>query len=134
MPRHSHDYSSCTSRPTGGVHSSSEKPLMKPVKPTPYNKSRDPMIFSIFVQQVTLYLDSYCIPMGGYPATVAQFLKGQAYCYYANTLAKDPERWDLCSILVGLFNYCFPIDFYMQICQKLEVSSQGELFVTMLRN
>ena len=57
---------------------------------------------------------------------VAQFLKGQAYCYYANTLAKDYERWDLCSILVKLFNYCFPIDFCMQMHQKLEESFQGE--------
>lgn len=102
-----------------------DRPLMRPAKPSSYDGTQDPEKYLLFMRQVTEYLNSYRIPPGGIPAAVSQFLTGKAYRYYINTLADSAEEWDLHGVLVGLFNYCFPIDFRMRMRRKLKHFVQG---------
>ncbi|CAL1697540.1 unnamed protein product [Somion occarium] len=89
-----------------------KRPLWKPVSPQPYDGRADAEVFHCFVRQATEMINGYNIPRHMIPSTIANYLTGRAYDFYANTIAEDPRRWmRLRDIFIGLFNYCFPMDF-----------------------
>ena len=59
-------------------------------------------------------------------STVSRFLKDKAYDYYATTIARNPARWSLKDVFMGLFDYCFPLNFRLLQKKKLKHLRQGD--------
>lgn len=105
----------------------SQKPAWKPVPPVNYNGDPDPEVFHCFVRQTTELINGYDISPDMVFSTGATYLSGRAYDFYANTVAENPHKWtNLWTFFIGLFNYCFPMDFWLQVCAKLEKYQQYE--------
>lgn len=119
--------SSGMEKPKHKKHKKSKRPAWKPIPPTPYDGRADPEVFHRFVRQITEMINGYDIPRDMIPSTVANFLNGRAYDFYANTVAENPRQWTkLRDFFIGLFNYCFPMDFRLQIRAKLDKFHQYE--------
>ena len=101
-------------------------PVLKPREPTPYDGAVDAQAFHKFVQEMTDYVDGYQLEASRQAATVAHFLTGNAYRFYANTVALSPRTWSLRDVFTELFNYCFPADFRQQMKKKLRKAHQGD--------
>lgn len=105
----------------------SKKPALKPAAPTVYDGRSDPEVFHRFVRQMTEMINGYDISRNMIPSTIANYLSGRAYDFYANTVAENPRKWSKPrDFFIGLFNYCFPMDFRLQIRAKLEKYRQYE--------
>ncbi|TFK78310.1 hypothetical protein K466DRAFT_448070, partial [Polyporus arcularius HHB13444] len=100
--------------------------VLKPREPTQYDGSPDAQAFHKFVQEMTDYVDGYQLDSSRHAATVGHFLTGNAYKFYANTVAFSPKTWSLRDVFVELFNYCFPVDFRQQTKKQLRKARQGD--------
>ena len=50
---------------------------------------------------------------------MAYHLEEKAYDFHMQKVVDSEENWDLHKFHVELFNYCFPIDYCMQMQKKL---------------
>jgi len=58
-------------------------------------------------------------------STISNFLTGKAYTFWVNTVSNNPLEWTLEELFKELFNYCFPVDYRLQMREKLRNSYQG---------
>ena len=59
-------------------------------------------------------------------STVSRFLKDKAYDYYATTVARNPAKWSMKDVFMGLFDYCFSLNFRLLQKKKLKYLRQGD--------
>ncbi|KAI0072455.1 hypothetical protein K474DRAFT_1564780, partial [Panus rudis PR-1116 ss-1] len=85
----------------------------KPEKPNHYDGSADYNKFTCFCTEVRDYTDYYQIPSRRLASTISRFLEGRAWDYYAH------------EILLGIFNYCFPLNFREKLRTKTRNFRQG---------
>ena len=57
---------------------------------------------------------------------LSYYLTGKAYNFYTQKVAIDEERWTLSQFYTELFNYCFPVDYRMQLRKNLARVHQNE--------
>ncbi|KAL6309479.1 hypothetical protein BKA93DRAFT_697867, partial [Sparassis latifolia] len=100
--------------------------VLKPKEPTAYDGSADIQTFYKFMREMTEYLDGYDLAPAQHATNVAHFLTKAAYKFYVTTVSKKPKEWPARKIFVGLFNYCFPVDFRVQMREQLRRSRQGD--------
>ncbi|KAJ2966281.1 hypothetical protein NUW54_g13855 [Trametes sanguinea] len=100
-------------------------PTLKPREPTAYGGAADTQVFHRFIQEMTAYIDGYQLPAERHALTISWFLKGKAYQFYLNTVSDSPRDWDLRRVMVGLYDYCFPLDHRQRMREKLSRTTQG---------
>ncbi|KAJ2963525.1 hypothetical protein NUW54_g14282 [Trametes sanguinea] len=94
-------------------------PTLKPEKPEPYDGRADVQIFHKFMRQMTEYLYGYRVRESMHASTISNFLTGHAYRFFVTTVSSNPRRWPVKDFFVELFNYCFPVDYRLQMRDKL---------------
>jgi hypothetical protein len=104
----------------------SSKELIKPITPREYDGSVDAHAYHRFVEESTAYLIDSCISVDCHISTLSHYLTGRAYDFYTQKVSLNKKSWDLADFYSELFNYCFPINFQMQMCQKWDKSRQNE--------
>ena len=57
---------------------------------------------------------------------LSYYLAGKAYNFYTQKVALNEEEWTLPQFYTELFNYCFPIDYRMQMWRVLARCHQNE--------
>ncbi|KAI0071439.1 hypothetical protein K474DRAFT_1701604 [Panus rudis PR-1116 ss-1] len=104
-----------------------------PEKPNRYaNGSSDIDKFYRFCTEIKDYTDEYKIHPKRLATTVSRFLDGRAWNYYTHVLTREVQRGKahtLKEILVGLFDYCFPLNFKEKLQTKAKNFRQGGLDV-----
>ncbi|KAI0794516.1 hypothetical protein C8Q74DRAFT_1194553, partial [Fomes fomentarius] len=100
-------------------------PISKPQDPEPYSGQADLTVFHKFINQMRDYLDEYRVKPRRHAAIVSRFLKDRAHEFYVNTISRNPKAFAFKDILVGLFNYCFPINFRQRMREKLRNTRQN---------
>ena len=99
-------------------------PVLKPLDPEPYEGKADLPTFHRFIGQMSDYLEGYCVRSRDHPSMVARFLQGRVHKFYVNTISHNPRAYQFKGILVGLFNYCFPMNFHQKMHEKLKNTHQ----------
>jgi hypothetical protein len=61
---------------------------------------------------------------------LSYYLDGKAYDFYTQKVSMNEEEWTLPQFYTELFNYCFPVDYRMQIRRSLARCHQNEKSVT----
>ncbi|PIL26324.1 hypothetical protein GSI_12080 [Ganoderma sinense ZZ0214-1] len=122
--RHKHRHGSKKRRSSrkhkhGKRRSSATVPVLKPVEPEKYFGNPDLAEFHRFISQAQDYLDGYRVKPRKHGSVIARFLDGRAHEFYVNTVSRNSKEWPFKKILVGLFNYCFPINFRQKMREKL---------------
>ncbi|KAI0077769.1 hypothetical protein K474DRAFT_1566967, partial [Panus rudis PR-1116 ss-1] len=100
----------------------------KPEKPNRYDGSADYNKFTRFCTEVRDYTDYYRIPSRRLASTISRFLEGRAWNYYAHVLTREVylgKKHTLKEILLGIFNYCFPLNFREKLRTKARNFRQG---------
>ena len=57
---------------------------------------------------------------------LSYYLTGKAYDFYTQKVAMDEERWTVPQFYTELFNYCFPVDYRMQLRKTLARCHQND--------
>ena len=112
-----------------GRHRSKSWPRLKPEKPEKYDGTPDAEKFHRFARQAQDFLKGYRVSRKEVASRLSNYLEGKAYSFYANTVSDEPEKWSLRDLLVGIFDYCFPLSFRNQQRMKLHNFRQRELTV-----
>ncbi|KAM5540275.1 hypothetical protein V8D89_006094, partial [Ganoderma adspersum] len=105
-------------------HSKLHVPVLKPLDPDPYEGEADLPTFHRFIGQMSDHLEGYRVRSRNHPSVVARFLRGRAHEFYINTISRNPRAYRFKDILVGLFNYCFPMNFHQKMREKLRNTRQ----------
>ncbi|EMD40986.1 hypothetical protein CERSUDRAFT_91737 [Gelatoporia subvermispora B] len=105
---------------------SRSRPRLKPRDPDAYDGRTDVTVFQRFMQQCTDYVDGYGLEERRQIASLSYFLTDKAYEFYVNTVSRNSRSWTLRKFFVGLFNYCFPIDFRTRTREKLDRFKQSD--------
>lgn len=58
------------------------------------------------------------------------FLDGKAYNFYIQKVSRDEENWTLTEFYTELYNFCFPINYRMQMRRKLDKFYQNDKTVS----
>ncbi|KAI0374722.1 hypothetical protein BV20DRAFT_919229, partial [Pilatotrama ljubarskyi] len=99
---------------------------LKPEKPEPYDGRPDAQVFHKFMHQTIEYLSAFDIDKRMLASHVSNYLKGNAYKFWVTTVeSRSPHKWTLRKLFIELFNYCFPVDYRLQMREKLKRSEQG---------
>ncbi|KAI0070207.1 hypothetical protein K474DRAFT_1609110, partial [Panus rudis PR-1116 ss-1] len=104
-----------------------DRPRWRPEQPTRYDGSANINKFYRFAQESRAYIDGYQMSPGQVPTAISHFLDGRAWDYYAHVLTQKMQNTvpTLKDILVGLFDYCFPLDIKDKIRTKARYFRQG---------
>ncbi|KAJ3803760.1 hypothetical protein F5876DRAFT_54156, partial [Lentinula aff. lateritia] len=57
---------------------------------------------------------------------LSEYLTGKAYQLYLTTVANSPLDWRLKKFFTELYNYCFPLTFWMDQQKKLKCCFQND--------
>ena len=57
---------------------------------------------------------------------LSYYLSGKAYDFYTQKVAIEEDKWSLRKFYSELFDYCFPVDFRMQMRRALARCHQNE--------
>ena len=107
-------------------NSSHKKSSIKPILPKDYDGLSDPRLYHRFVSKSDSYICNGKVNQNRQIWAVAYRLEGKAYDFYMQKVADNKEEWMLHEFYVKLFNYCFPIDYRMQMQKKLNRCYQGD--------
>ena len=61
---------------------------------------------------------------------LSYYLTGRAYDFYTQKVSSNEEEWTLRRFYDELFNYCFPVDYQMQLRKNLARCHQNEKSVS----
>jgi len=97
-----------------------EKSLLKPIPPKTYDGAPDARSYHQFIRESEAYIrDGKVRGRGRKVFILSHFLEGKAYDFYTQKVAINENKWDLSRFFKELFDYCFPIDYRMQIRKRL---------------
>ena len=57
---------------------------------------------------------------------LSYYLTGKAYDFYTQKVAINEEEWNVQDFYTALFDYCFPVDYRMQLRKTLACCHQNE--------
>ncbi|KAJ3482856.1 hypothetical protein NLI96_g6704 [Meripilus lineatus] len=104
-------------------------PRLKPEKPEKYDGTPNAEKFHRFARQAQDFLKGYKVKPRRVATTLSNYLEGKAYSFYANTVSDRPEKWTFRELLIGIFDYCFPLSFRNQQRMRLHNFRQRDLTV-----
>jgi hypothetical protein len=61
---------------------------------------------------------------------LSYYLTGKAYDFYTQKVAINEEKWTVPQFYEELFNYCFPVDYRMQLRKTLARCHQNDKSVS----
>ncbi|OAX30863.1 hypothetical protein K503DRAFT_788194, partial [Rhizopogon vinicolor AM-OR11-026] len=97
-----------------------------------YDGSPDSRSFHQFLTEGTAYVKDGWVEPRRRVFILAHYLKGRAREFYTREVSGDPYHWRLKGFFTELFNYCFPINFWMKHIQtelwKKELNPESSSF------
>jgi hypothetical protein len=115
-----------SSTPSSGA----SRPTLKPIPPLEYDGRPDARSYHRFVRESEAYLRDGKVRGRRKVFLLSYYLTGRAYDFYTQKVSLDEESWSLRDFYAELFNYCFPVDFRMQMRKTLARCYQNELTVS----
>ena len=106
--------------------SSRRKTLIKPIAPREYNGQAEPRAYHRFVRESEAYLRDGRVKGRRQIFLLSYYLSGRAYDFYTQKVALNEEEWTLHQFYSELFNFCFPIDYRMQLRKNLARCHQND--------
>ena len=102
-------------RRSRSLSSSRRRTLIKPIAPKEYNGQADPRAYHRFVRESEAYLRDGRVRGRRQVFLLSYYLSGRAYDFYTQKVSSNEEEWTLHQFYSELFNFCFPIDYRMQL-------------------
>ena len=106
--------------------SHSSRTNIKPIPPLEYDGRADARAYHRFVRESEAYLRDGKVHGRRRVFLLSYYLTGRAYDFYTQKVAINEEQWDLQDFYSELFNYCFPVDYRMQMRKTLARCHQNE--------
>ena len=123
-------------RPRSYGHSSKKKEYSKQksrrsghtkaIKPNEYDGAADPRTYHRFIKESSAYLEDSGISRKRQCFALSYFLTDKAYDFYQQKVSMTEEKWTLEEFYMELFNFCFPINYRMEMRKKLDRLFQKE--------
>jgi hypothetical protein len=104
--------------------------VIKLIAPKEYNGSADARAYHRFVRESEAYLRDGKVKGRRRIFLLSHYLNDKAYDFYTQKVANYEAQWTLSQFYDELFNYCFPVDYRMQIRRTLARCHQNEKSVT----
>ena len=98
---------------------SSHHTTLKPIPPKEYNGSADAWSYHWFFKESEVYLCNGKVHHRQRVFMLSYYLSGKAYDFYTQKVSINEEEWTIPQFYTKLFNYCFPINYQMQMHQAL---------------
>ena len=95
-------------------------------KPKHYNEDADARAYHRFVKESMAYVEDNRIKAKRRAFALSYFLDGKAYDFYIQKASRNEEDWTLNEFYTELFNFCFPLNYRMQMHKKLDQAYQNE--------
>ncbi|KIM39169.1 hypothetical protein M413DRAFT_12446 [Hebeloma cylindrosporum] len=124
------DFSSSSSSSSSTLDSDSETSNLrlpghtKFLKPKHYNGDLDARAFHQFMKKSTAYLEDNQIKAKCTVIALFYYLDGKAYDFYIQKVVQNEEEWTAEEFFTELFNFCFPLNYHMQMRKKLDRASR----------
>ena len=96
-----------------------KKTLIKPIAPEEYDGQADARAYHRFVRESEAYLRDGRVKGRRKVFLLSYYLTGRAYDFYTQKVSSNEEEWTLRRFYNELFNYCFPVDYRMQLRKNL---------------
>ena len=106
--------------------SSASRTNIKPIPPKEYDGAADVRSYHRFVRESDAYLRDGKVRSRRKVSLLSHYLTGKAYDFYMQKVAIDEERWTEFQFYEELFNYCFPVDYRMQLRKTLARCHQND--------
>ena len=106
--------------------SSSSVAKIKPIPPKEYDGATDVRAYHRFVRESDAYLRDGKVKGRRKVFLLSYYLTGKAYDFYTQKVAIEEEKWTVPQFYEELFNYCFPVDYRMQLRKTLARCHQNE--------
>jgi hypothetical protein len=103
---------------------------LKVFKPKHYNGDADAHAYHRFVKESMAYVEDNRIKAKCRAFALSYFLDGKAYDFYIQKVSRNEEDWSLDEFYTELFNFCFPLNYRMQMRKKLDRAYQNEKSVS----
>ena len=100
--------------------------MIKPIAPKEYDGGADAQSYHCFVRESEAYLRDGRVKGRHQIFLLSYYLTGKAYNFYTQKVANDKVNWTLSQFYDKLFNYCFPVDYRMQLHKTLARCHQNE--------
>ena len=104
--------------------------MIKPIAPKEYDGSADSQAYHRFVRESEAYLRDGKVKGQRKIFLLSYYLTNKAYDFYTQKVANDESNWTLGQFYDELFNYCFPVDYRMQLRRSLARCHQNEKTVS----
>jgi hypothetical protein len=105
---------------------SSPEPVIRPIAPKEYDGRPDARLFHRFVKESEAYLKDGKVKSRRQVFLLSYHLTGKAYDFYTQRVSLNEEAWTLREFYSELFNYCFPVDYRMQLRRNLARCHQND--------
>ena len=99
---------------------------IKPIPPKEYDGATDVRAYHRFVRESDAYLRDGRVKGRRKVFLLSYYLTGKAYDFYTQKVAIEEEKWTVPQFYEELFNYCFPVDYRMQLRKTLARCHQNE--------
>ena len=103
---------------------------IKPIAPKEYDGKADARTYHRFVRESEAYLRDGRVRGRRRIFLLSYYLTDKAYDFYTQRVTNDERKWTLTQFHEGLFNYCFPVDYHMQLRKMLARCHRNDRSVT----
>ena len=100
--------------------------MIKPIALKEYNGGADARLYHHFVRESEAYLHDGKVKGRHQIFLLSYYLMDKAYDFYTQKVANDEVNWMLKRFYDELFNYCFLVDYRMQLRRTLTRCHQNE--------
>ena len=98
----------------------------KAIKPNEYDGAADARAYHRFIKESSAYIEDSGISRKRQCFALSYFLTDKAYDFYQQKVSMTEEKWTLEEFYTELFNFCFPINYRMQMRKKLNHTFQKD--------
>ena len=99
---------------------------IKPIAPKEYDGLADARAYHQFVKESEAYLRDGKVKGHRRIFLLSYYLTGRAYDFYTQKVSLNEEEWMLRQFYDELFNFCFPVDYMMQLRKSLAHCHQND--------
>ena len=100
--------------------------MIKPIPPKEYDGSADAQSYHRFVRESEAYLRDGKVRGRRRIFLLSYYLTDKAYDFYTQKVANHERDWTLTRFYDELFNYCFLVDYHLQLRKNLARCHQNE--------
>ena len=106
--------------------SGSSRMVIKPIAPKNYSGNADARAYHRFVRESEAYLRDGRVKGARRIFLLSHYLTDKAYDFYTQKVSNREDEWTLSLFYDELFNYCFPVDYRMQLRKTLARCYQND--------